>query len=252
LPSDQHQVSKESSYAALRRFASMINWIGRRSVIGLSHVGYAARMFGRLTIELMPLVHRPRLVMKQLLFIGNYSLLIISVSGLFVGFVFGFQGYYTLKLYGSEAALGLLVALALVRELGPVITALLFEGWRTAIGHRDDSGRPDQDRYCAADAGRRNRNAAPRCHFQCRMRDRWLYRRCSDDWRRFRRFLVTDARRRRRLARCRKRCGKEYCFWLCGHLHFSLSGVRSATNTRRGVERNNQNGSLFVTCRAWP
>jgi len=106
----------------------MINWIGRRSVIGLSHVGYAARMFGRLTIELMPLVHRPRLVMKQLLFIGNYSLLIISVSGLFVGFVFGFQGYYTLKLYGSEAALGLLVALALVRELGPVITALLFAG----------------------------------------------------------------------------------------------------------------------------
>jgi phospholipid/cholesterol/gamma-HCH transport system permease protein len=85
-------------------------------------------MFGRLTIELIPLVHRPRLVMKQLLFIGNYSLLIISVSGLFIGFVFGFQGYYTLKLYGSEAALGLLVVLALVRELGPVITALLFAG----------------------------------------------------------------------------------------------------------------------------
>ena len=106
----------------------MINWIGHRSVDGLSNVGYAARMFGRLTIELIPLVHRPRLVMKQLVFIGNDSLLIISVSGLFVGFVFGFQGYYTLKLYGSEAALGLLVALALVRELGPVITALLFAG----------------------------------------------------------------------------------------------------------------------------
>jgi len=50
------------------------------------------------------------------------------VSGLFVGFVLGLQGYYTLNRYGSEQALGLLVALSLTRELGPVITALLFAG----------------------------------------------------------------------------------------------------------------------------
>ena len=68
------------------------------------------------------------LVRDQLFFLGNYSLAIISVSGLFVGFVLGLQGYYTLQRYGSSEALGLLVALSLVRELGPVITALLFAG----------------------------------------------------------------------------------------------------------------------------
>ena len=61
-------------------------------------------------------------------FLGNYSLAIIAVSGLFVGFVFGLQGYYTLQRYGSSEALGLLVTLSLVRELGPVVTALLFAG----------------------------------------------------------------------------------------------------------------------------
>ena len=64
----------------------------------------------------------------QIFFLGNYSLAIIAVSGLFVGFVLGLQGYYTLQRYGSSEALGLLVALSLVRELGPVITALLFAG----------------------------------------------------------------------------------------------------------------------------
>lgn len=71
---------------------------------------------------------RPRLVSQQVHFIGNYSLIIIAISGLFVGFVLGLQGYYTLNRYGSEEALGLLVALSLTRELGPVITALLFAG----------------------------------------------------------------------------------------------------------------------------
>ncbi len=73
-------------------------------------------------------LRRPRLVSQQVHFIGNYSLLIIAVSGLFVGFVLGLQGYYTLNRYGSEEALGLLVALSLTRELGPVVTALLFAG----------------------------------------------------------------------------------------------------------------------------
>ena len=71
---------------------------------------------------------RPGLVVQQIHFIGNYSLVIIAVSGLFVGFVLALQGYYTLSRYGSEQALGLLVALSLVRELGPVVTALLFAG----------------------------------------------------------------------------------------------------------------------------
>jgi phospholipid/cholesterol/gamma-HCH transport system permease protein len=51
-------------------------------------------------------------VVEQLHFIGNYSMLIITVSGLFVGMVLGLQGYYTLNKYGAEQALGLLVALS--------------------------------------------------------------------------------------------------------------------------------------------
>ena len=68
------------------------------------------------------------LVRDQIHFLGNYSLAIIAVSGLFVGFVLSLQGYYTLKRYGASEALGLLVALSLVRELGPVVSALLFAG----------------------------------------------------------------------------------------------------------------------------
>jgi phospholipid/cholesterol/gamma-HCH transport system permease protein len=67
-------------------------------------------------------------VRDQIHFLGNYSLAIIAVSGLFVGFVLALQGYYTLQRYGSAEALGLLVALSLVRELGPVVSALLFAG----------------------------------------------------------------------------------------------------------------------------
>ena len=95
---------------------------------GLGTAGYATRLFLRLVLEFFPLLRRPRLVTKQIHFVGNYSLVIIAVSGLFVGFVLGLQGYYTLNRYGSEQALGLLVALSLVRELGPVVTALLFAG----------------------------------------------------------------------------------------------------------------------------
>ncbi|WP_169293154.1 lipid asymmetry maintenance ABC transporter permease subunit MlaE [Advenella sp. EE-W14] len=89
-------------------------------------------VFSKFTWELFRksgiVLRRPRLVIDQVHFIGNHSLLIIAVSGLFVGFVLGLQGYNTLSMYGSEEALGLLVALSLVRELGPVVTALLFAG----------------------------------------------------------------------------------------------------------------------------
>ncbi|KXU88094.1 MULTISPECIES: lipid asymmetry maintenance ABC transporter permease subunit MlaE [Paraburkholderia] len=106
----------------------MISTLGRSVITGLGTAGYATRFFLRLLLEFFPLLRRPRLVTKQIHFVGNYSLVIIAVSGLFVGFVLGLQGYYTLNRYGSEQALGLLVALSLVRELGPVVTALLFAG----------------------------------------------------------------------------------------------------------------------------
>ncbi|MFZ9296922.1 MAG: lipid asymmetry maintenance ABC transporter permease subunit MlaE [Hylemonella sp.] len=94
----------------------------------LSDMGYAARLFVRLVMSLGASLRRFALVRDQIHFLGNYSLAIIAVSGLFVGFVFGLQGYYTLQRYGSTEALGLLVTLSLVRELGPVVTALLFAG----------------------------------------------------------------------------------------------------------------------------
>lgn len=94
----------------------------------LADLGAAARLFGRLAMMIGGVLTRPRLVAEQVHLLGNLSLSIIAVSGLFVGFVLGLQGYYTLQRYGSAEALGLLVALSLVRELGPVVTALLFAG----------------------------------------------------------------------------------------------------------------------------
>lgn len=108
----------------LELIASLGRWL-RELTAGL---GFAARLFFSMLRVSAGLVKRPRLVTDQIHFIGNYSLVIIAVSGLFVGFVLGLQGYYTLNRYGSEQALGLLVALSLVRELGPVVTALLFAG----------------------------------------------------------------------------------------------------------------------------
>lgn len=69
---------------------------------------------------------RPRLLLRELFASGVLSLIIILVSGLFVGLVLGLQGYDTLQRYGSSEALGILVALSLVRELGPVVAGLLF------------------------------------------------------------------------------------------------------------------------------
>ncbi|GAB3630102.1 ABC transporter permease [Pandoraea terrae] len=106
----------------------MITALGRLVRTQVESAGYAARMFLRVLGVSRGLLRRPRLVTDQVHFVGNYSFVIIVVSGLFVGFVLGLQGYYTLNKYGSEQALGLLVALSLVRELGPVVTALLFAG----------------------------------------------------------------------------------------------------------------------------
>lgn len=94
----------------------------------LADVGAGARLFVQMVALIGETFVRFRLVVEQLFFLGNRSLSIITVSGLFVGFVLALQGYYTLQRYGSAEAVGLLVALSLVRELGPVVTALLFAG----------------------------------------------------------------------------------------------------------------------------
>jgi len=93
-----------------------------------ARVGFVTRSFGGLLGKLPGALRRPALISEQIHFIGNYSLLIIAVSGLFVGMVLALQGYYTLSQFGADEKLGQLVALSLLRELGPVVTALLFAG----------------------------------------------------------------------------------------------------------------------------
>lgn len=102
-----------------------VGWATRSK---LANLGYGAQLFFRLLGTLFSSLKRFGLIRDQLFFLGNYSLAIIAVSGLFVGFVFGLQGYYTLQQFGSSDSLGLMVTLTLVRELGPVVTALLFAG----------------------------------------------------------------------------------------------------------------------------
>ncbi len=106
----------------------------REHLINLGHVvsdavwrvGFASRFFVMLIVYSGTALRRLHLTIREIYFSGVLSLLIIMVSGLFVGMVLGLQGYDTLERYGSSEALGVLVALSLVRELGPVVAALLF------------------------------------------------------------------------------------------------------------------------------
>ncbi len=103
-----------------------VRTIGHHTVNGLWRLGYASRFFALILLQSGTSFRRLRLIIRELYFTGVLSLIIILVSGLFVGMVLGLQGYQTLQTYGSESALGVLVALSLVRELGPVVSALLF------------------------------------------------------------------------------------------------------------------------------
>jgi phospholipid/cholesterol/gamma-HCH transport system permease protein len=89
-------------------------------------VGFASRFFWLTLRESGTSFRRFSLTIREIYFAGVLSLIIILVSGLFVGMVLGLQGYDTLVRYGSSEALGVLVSLSLVRELGPVVAGLLF------------------------------------------------------------------------------------------------------------------------------
>ena len=102
--------------------------IGFSVRLWLVALGHGARLFFRLLLGTWGSWRRFGLIRDQIHFLGNYSLAIIGVSGLFVGFVFALQGYNILEKFGSTDALGLMVTLSLIRELGPVVTALLFAG----------------------------------------------------------------------------------------------------------------------------
>jgi phospholipid/cholesterol/gamma-HCH transport system permease protein len=102
--------------------------LGKGSLRWLQSLGHAAYFFAALLQHSPAAMRRFGLVVAQVHAIGNRSLVIILASGLAVGFVLALQMYYALVTYGATESLGLIVNLALVRELGPVVAALLFAG----------------------------------------------------------------------------------------------------------------------------
>lgn len=107
---------------------TFIQNLGSWGIARLTRLGRGSLFMFEILSQLGQSLARFRLVYTQIYFVGVLTLLIIMVSGFFVGMVLGLQGYYTLSDFGAESSLGLLVALSLVRELGPVVAGLLFAG----------------------------------------------------------------------------------------------------------------------------
>jgi len=108
-----------------------MEWIaalGRFALDILRSLGHHAAFFWELLRTLPRSLRRPYFAVTQVHALGNLSLLVILSSGLAVGFVLALQTYYALATYGAADSVGLVVNLSLVRELGPVVTALLFAG----------------------------------------------------------------------------------------------------------------------------
>ena len=102
-------------------------WVERLGIRGLNYC-YNIGNSGCFLFETFIKGFQFKALVRQLYMVGVLSLAIIIVSGLFIGFVLGLQGYYTLSRFGASEALGQLLALSIVRELGPVVTGLLFAG----------------------------------------------------------------------------------------------------------------------------
>jgi len=112
----------------IRIVVNSLSELGRRVIAGVGRLGRAALFLGRLAPSLGVSLTRFRLIIQQLYMTGVLTFVIILVSGAFVGMILALQGYNTLVRYDAQSSLGLLVALSLTRELGPVLAALLFAG----------------------------------------------------------------------------------------------------------------------------
>jgi len=106
--------------------AALLRRLGHAVVERIWRLGFAARFMAAVLFYSGASVRRLSLILREVYVSGVLSLLIILVSGLFVGMVLGLQGYETLQRFGSTEALGIMVALSLTRELGPVVAGLLF------------------------------------------------------------------------------------------------------------------------------
>lgn len=105
-----------------------IRKLGSNAMLSIAALGRSGIFLWNSLVGIPDLRNGIPLLIKQLYSVGVLSLVIIVVSGLFIGMVLGLQGYNILVDYGSEQAIGQMVALTLVRELGPVVTGLLFAG----------------------------------------------------------------------------------------------------------------------------
>jgi phospholipid/cholesterol/gamma-HCH transport system permease protein len=105
-----------------------IQYLGRTTRSSFTKLGRATFFLIQALTGIVSILPRPRLLLNQMYSVGVLSCLIISISGLFVGMVLGLQGFYILSDFGAEETLGVMVAASLVRELGPVVSALLFAG----------------------------------------------------------------------------------------------------------------------------
>jgi phospholipid/cholesterol/gamma-HCH transport system permease protein len=106
----------------------MIEKTGREFLYLLETIGRAGIFFTATLANILKPPYTPYPVIRQLYFIGSRSVIVILVTGLFTGMVLGLQGYHNLKKFGSEELLGSAVALSLIQELGPVLTALMVIG----------------------------------------------------------------------------------------------------------------------------
>jgi phospholipid/cholesterol/gamma-HCH transport system permease protein len=98
------------------------------AVAALRRIGAMTLFLGQVLARVIPSFAKPGLIVKQIYNAGARSLVIIMLSGLFVGMVLGLLGFDTLQRFGSEDSLGVLAALGMLKVLGPVLTALLFAG----------------------------------------------------------------------------------------------------------------------------
>jgi len=111
---------------ALDAIAGGLRRVGRGTINTVTRLGFAGRFFLAVLLNSPAAFRRIQLTLREIYFAGALSLVIILVSGLFVGMVLALQGYEVLTRYGANESLGVLVALSLVRELGPVVAGLLF------------------------------------------------------------------------------------------------------------------------------
>jgi phospholipid/cholesterol/gamma-HCH transport system permease protein len=108
--------------------ADRLQHLGRRTLDSVARLGRASVFLMQVFAGLSGMLVRPGLLIKQLFSVGVQTLIIIVVAGLFVGMVMALQSYYALVDFGAEDSVSVMVVLSLLRELGPVVTGLLFAG----------------------------------------------------------------------------------------------------------------------------